>query len=94
MYSSPPDYEDYQLLEKASINVDGQPVEYVSFSYHRPVREGSGAPPYDRVVRLVAFNYDGFLWKLSLQCYKESAEETKQYFEHFIETFQFLEKLS
>ena len=92
MYSSPPDYENFQLIQKTSINIDGLPAEYISFSYHTPTSEGTSYPPYDRVVRLVSFDYDGFLWKLRFDCYTESAEETELYFNHLIETFEFIEK--
>jgi hypothetical protein len=88
--SGNPDYQNFQILERTVVNVDDIPAEYVTYSYHRPAKEGFGFSTQERVIRFVAFDYEGFLWKLKMNCFVESAEETEPYFDHLIETFDII----
>ena len=81
---------DIQLLEKNTVVIDGIPAEYVAYSF-RWLRWFGPPISYEAMFRRVSFEHAGFVWKLNLYCWAESDEETEKYFEHLIDTFEFLE---
>jgi hypothetical protein len=82
--------ENFKVLERGSINVIGLSAEYVSFSTSRLFRDRS-FPTHNRLVRLVSFDYAGFVWKIELVCFEEEIQETQAYFDHLLETFRVLD---
>lgn len=82
--------ENFKVLERESISVIGLSAEYVSFSTSMPYSNPS-IPTHNRLVRLVTFDYAGFVWKIELVCFEEEIQETQAYFDHLLETFRVLD---
>jgi hypothetical protein len=82
--------ENFKGLERDSISVAGLSAEYVRFSISRLFRD-RGSPTHNRLVRLVAFDYAGFVWKIQLVCFEEEIQETQAYFDHLLDTFRILD---
>lgn len=82
--------ENFKVLERKSISVAGLSAEYVSFSTSMPYSNPS-IPTHNRLVRLVAFDYAGFVWKIELACFEEEIQETQAYFDHLLDTFRILD---
>lgn len=84
------DDENFKVLERKSISIAGLSTEYVSFSISRLFRDSS-LYTHNRLVRLVTFDYRGFVWKIELVCFEEEIQETQAYFDHLIDTFKIFE---
>jgi hypothetical protein len=83
--SASSNHNNLRVIERRIVDIGGIPAEYAAYTYLGSSEAG------DMVVMLAAFYSAGFIWQISLECYAENAAETAVYFNHLLETFQFLE---
>ena len=86
--------KDFKLLERSSIEINGESGEEVALSYYftlpdRP--EGLSTVSTDlTIVRLVAFTHNNILWRLHVSSTESYADSAKADFEHIKQTFRIL----
>ena len=84
-------WENYELLERAPLTVDGIEGEMVAYLMDKlmPIpREDGQRLEYHLAV---FFEYDGLIWEIEAECHQEIMDEVKADFDHIIETFTILD---
>ncbi|MBN1160717.1 MAG: hypothetical protein JXA17_02070 [Dehalococcoidales bacterium] len=83
------DYEEFQLLERSSVKVSGIDGELIVFSGYYDV--GYLFTSDHLKVWEVYLDYKDFIWILRLSSIIDNTEGVEAEFQHFIDTFKFLD---
>ncbi len=83
--------EDYQILERSSIIIAGIKGEKLISSYTPDTYESDLKEPTLLINRKVYFDYNGFIWEISMISIEKVAEADEPGWEHLLETFRILD---
>ncbi len=79
-----------KIIERGHVSIAGISAEKITISVSKLDTVGFFTP-HNRQMRLVAFDYAGFVWQIQMFVFEEEAEETQPYFEHLLQTFKILD---
>jgi len=88
-------YEDFQVLKRSEININGVKGEMLVCSY-TPTEAPEDYDPFWwgpslLLRRHVYFDYDGFIWEIWMVSHENRAEADEPVWEHLIGTFRILD---
>jgi hypothetical protein len=86
--------QDFKIIERTSAQIADINGDLLSYSYRQPEEERFGSSPipaYNGVVKFYCFDYQGFIWRVCLNCLEKETSETEVYFQHILDTLQILD---
>jgi hypothetical protein len=87
-------HENYMLLDKFEVTVDGSQGQGAVYSWTAlpdPSHGPSGAVAKSIISRVIYFDHDGLVWHIYMNSDTSNTEIDKTYLEHMIQTFKFLD---
>ncbi len=84
-------WEDFKLLDRGSITVNGIQAQQIVYSYTSfPELVYHKDTKVSVTVREVYFDYGGLIWEISISSNTSTAEAANVHFEHILQTFKIL----
>ena len=77
--------DKFEVMDRSVINIGGQEAEFLTYSYDMNTETLK-----EVILRVVAFDYQGYVWKIQLFCKQEHYETMAPGFQHLLDTFEFL----
>ena len=87
-------YNNYKVLEQTSVELSGAIGEQVIYFYKTAIEGPSNEPAgglEPTIARDIYFDYGGLVWNIAIISNQEVVDIHEVYFEHMLETFQFIE---
>ena len=86
-------YKNFQMLERSEIDIGNLPGQLLVTSYTLPMACGESGWKWSSVLlrRDVFFDYDGFIWTITMFSEEDRIEADETIWEHLLETSRFLD---